>query len=40
MDIFRDKKLKWIWIAIVALATFALVATSFLPFFLNLGYGP
>lgn len=34
MDLFHNKKLKWIWIAIVALATFALVATSFLPLFI------
>jgi len=34
MDIFRDKKLKWIWITIVTIATVALVATSVIPLFL------
>lgn len=34
MDLFRDKKLKWVWIVIVAIATFALIATSFLPLFI------
>lgn len=33
MDEMTGKKYKWFWVSLVAIASLALVATSFLPYF-------